>query len=173
MFTGFFEDRRGGTALIFALCLPMLLALGCGAVEFAIVEADKSHMQDAADAAALNAADQLSMLPADAIVDRAKAFALSHLDKVADHSSVTVEVTTTDDPRSVQISISNYRTSFFGDLLPAGGFRSHVASKASPLNKIPLCVLAHGGILFRGLALDATWLRKPPAGNRSPKNEVR
>ena len=47
-------------------------------------------------------------------------------------------------PSTVEVGIDTYTPSFFGDLLPKGGFRGHVTATAQNQPKIPLCVLVFG-----------------------------
>jgi Flp pilus assembly protein TadG len=57
------RQSRGGTAITFTALVPILAVLGAGAVELGELNADRSTTQDAADAAALMAAKQLSVDP--------------------------------------------------------------------------------------------------------------
>jgi hypothetical protein len=141
---GFRSDRRGNVALIFAVLFPILAVVGVGAVELSYVLSDRTKMQDVADAAALRAATELTLSDPASIKERTSAFALRELERVRDHSSVRVGVSVADDGRSVTVSVNGQRPSFFGNLLPPGGFRTAVSATAMSLNMAPLCVLVHG-----------------------------
>ncbi len=129
----------GATATTFAVLVPILAVLGAGAVELGQLNSDRSATQDAADAAALMAAKQLSVNPS-GVAARANAYATNQLAPIAAHA--TVQVSTTVGQNSVTVSISTQRPSFFGNLIPPGGFSTHVQSTAVSEVSAPLCVLA-------------------------------
>jgi Flp pilus assembly protein TadG len=76
-------DRRGGTAVIFALVTPVLALLGCGGIDIAALNGDRAAMQDTADATALAMAKQLGVSTAAGISARAETFATSQLGPIA------------------------------------------------------------------------------------------
>jgi hypothetical protein len=72
---------------------------------------------------------------------------------------VTAEVV--DNGTGVKVTVSGKRASFFGDLLPPGGWNVHAEATASAMNQTPLCVLTTGLAnkdeltLFNGAGLTA------------------
>lgn len=135
-------DRRGNVALIFTLLLPGLLLCGLGAIELNQVLADRRRTQDVADSAALMGASQLGVTPNGAD-QRAQAYALAQLGDVQAHAAVSATATTgqSDGGATMTVAIDTQRPSFFGDILPPGGFHTRVASTAAAVSSAPLCVL--------------------------------
>ena len=129
----------GNVALIFALMLPVLLVTGLGAIQLNEVMTDKKRTQDVADSAALMGAAQIGVTPNGAS-QRTQSYATAQLADVA--SNATVQVTAAAGQGGVMtVAIDTQRVSFFGNLLPLGGFHTHVTSIAKGLNTAPLCVL--------------------------------
>jgi Flp pilus assembly protein TadG len=60
------RDRRAGIAVTFAIAVPALMMLACGAIELTSLSAEHSAMQDAADATALAMVKQLDVATASA-----------------------------------------------------------------------------------------------------------
>ena len=139
---GFVLDRAGGVAVIFAMMIPILVILGLGAVELSQVQSDRSMTQDVADSAALWGARQLSVAPTDSD-QRTQAYASAQLGGIAANAQVTVAANIVDEA-TIKITIDTYRMSFFGNLLPAGGFHTHVEATAMTMGKSPLCVFVMG-----------------------------
>jgi Flp pilus assembly protein TadG len=137
-------DRRGGTAVIFALVTPALALLGCGAIDIASVNSDRAAMQDAADATALAMAKQLGVATAAGIAARAQAYAAGQLGPIAANDGVSVTATVGANNNSVNVAITGHRNSFFGNLVPPGGWQMSVQATASSLGELPLCVLSTG-----------------------------
>jgi hypothetical protein len=136
-------DRRGGVAIIAALALPALLVLGAGATEIAFLATDKSKLQEVSDAAALLGARELSVSD-EGVVVRTEAFALEQAKGVARNATVTAKAELLADNAGVKVTMSGHRMSFFGNLLPPGGFHFSTSATAMAMNIVPLCVLAHG-----------------------------
>ena len=137
-------DVRGGTAVIFALAAPALALLGCGAIDLASVNADHTAMQDAADATALAMAKQLGVATAAGITSRAQAFADQQLGTIVQNDAVTVTTTIAADNQSLTVVVAGHRSSFFGNLLPPGGWALNAQATAATLGQLPLCVLSSG-----------------------------
>src|ERR1700679_4080807 len=87
------SDRRGGTAVIFALITPALALLACGAIDLAAVNSDRAAMQDTVDATALAMAKQLGVSTAAGIAARAQTYAAGQLGPIATNDGVTVTAT--------------------------------------------------------------------------------
>lgn len=117
-----------------------MLLISLGAIELTQVLLDKKLTQDTADAAALMGAGQLGVSPA-GVNQRAQNFALSELWNVANHAAVTASAVVNGDG-SFTVSVDTQRASFFGSLLPPGGFHTHVEATAKGANSTPICVLA-------------------------------
>ncbi len=130
----------GNVALIFALLLPLLIVTALGGVELNQVLSDKKRTQDVADSTALMGAGQLGVTPVGAD-QRAIGYAQTQLNDVARNSTVNVQATI-GQGLLITVTIDTQRASFFGNLLPLGGFHTHVVSSARGVNNTPLCVLA-------------------------------
>ncbi len=131
--------RDGNVALVFALMLPIMLVTGLGAIQLNQVMTDKKRTQDVADSAALMGAGQSALTPSGA-AQRTQSYAQAQLADVAANATVTVQATTGSNG-VMTVAIDTQRTSFFGNLLPLGGFHTHVTSSAKGVNTTPLCVL--------------------------------
>jgi Flp pilus assembly protein TadG len=138
------RDRRGGTAVIFALVAPALALLACGAIDIAAVNGDRAAMQDTADATALAMAKQLGVSTAAGISARAQTYAVAQLGQIATNDAVSVGTSFGTNNNSVTVAIAGHRNSFFGNLLPPGGWTMSVQATASTLGEMPLCVLSTG-----------------------------
>ncbi|HLI65606.1 MAG TPA: pilus assembly protein TadG-related protein [Caulobacteraceae bacterium] len=137
-------DRRGGIATTFAIAVPVLVVLACGAIDLTSVRSDDSAMQDAADAAALDAAKQLGVSDEAGISARAGPFAAVQLGDSAARLGVTATTTFGKDDSSVTVTLTGHRPSFFANLLPPGGWTLHTSATAASLGRTPLCVLSSG-----------------------------
>ena len=138
------RDRQGGIAMIAAIVIPILAVVGCGAIDLVSVSADRGSMQDVADATALAMAKQLGVATASGISARADQFAREQLKEVADRATFTVTTSIAPDNSSLTVVIDGQRQSFFGNLLPPGGWRMHTQATAATLGRLPLCVLSSG-----------------------------
>ena len=138
------SDRRGGAAVIFALVAPALALLACGAIDIAAVNSDRSAMQDTADSTALAMAKQLGVSSAAGIAARAQTYAAGQLGPIATNDGVSVSATIGANNNSVTVAITGHRNSFFGNLVPPGGWQMSVQATASTLGTLPLCVLSTG-----------------------------
>ncbi len=137
---------------MFAFGLPAIAMFSIGAIELSIVASHKATLQAAADAAALNAAGQIGVAP-EGVLDRAKAFALGQLTEVDGLGVVTPSAEIVNDGKGIKVSLVGVRGSFFGDMLPPGGFRTEVSATAVTMNGLPLCVLASEKSKAKGLNL--------------------
>ena len=123
----FWSDARGGVAVIAAMVIPALALLTCGAIDLAAVNADRSSMQDAADATALAMAKQLGIASSNGITARSQQYAAAQLGQISSADQVTVTTTIAQDNGSVTVAIAGSRPSFFGNLFPPGGWQLHAA----------------------------------------------
>jgi Flp pilus assembly protein TadG len=150
-------DRRGGVAMIAAIFVPVVLVIGCGAVDLSAVRGDYSAMQDAADATALDAAKQLGIADNAGIAARASQFMATQIPQVVQNDGVTATTTFAPDNSNVTVTLTGHRNSFFGNLLPPGGWSITATATAASLGVMPLCVLSSGSdasddIVMSGLA---------------------
>jgi hypothetical protein len=86
---------------------------------------------------------------------RTQAYAVAQLTKMSAEDKLTVAANIIDEA-TIKVTIDTYRMSFFGNLLPAGGFRTHVEATAMTMGKSPLCVLIMGPSAGDDLHLTGT-----------------
>ncbi len=127
---------------MFGIALPILILLIGGGVEVAEVVKAKSQLQWNVDTAALNGARELGTDQSTATATRAQSLASSLAAKSTPRW--TINTTARIDPPQgiVTVSQAAWRASFFGSLLPPGGWHIGVSSTAIANQKLPLCVLA-------------------------------
>lgn len=140
----FIRDRRGGIAIMFAIGLPVVATVAVAAIDLASVNADRSNIQDVADAAAITGAKQLGVSDAQGVEARANDYVASQLAHLKDRLTYTVTTTTSEDFTAVTVKIAGSRTSFFGNMLPPGGWPIGASATAVTMGKVPLCVLSAG-----------------------------
>lgn len=147
------KSRSGGAAMIFGISAPVLIMLVVGVVELVSVTADNTKLQAAADAGALSGAEQLRIAQM-GVEERVLAMVINNL---TDHqlAYVKTKVDLLEDGE-VRVTIDGRRPSFFGNLLPPGGWRMHATATAASLNKAPLCVLAHSDSVSKAVLLKDT-----------------
>ncbi|HEY1427664.1 MAG TPA: TadE/TadG family type IV pilus assembly protein [Caulobacteraceae bacterium] len=138
------DDARGSVATTAALVIPILAVLTCGAIDLAGVNADRAAMQDTADATALAMARQLGVASNAGITARAQDYAQAQLAGIASQDQLSITTTIAPDNSTITVAISGARPSFFGNLLPPGGWRLGAQATAASLGEIPLCVLSSG-----------------------------
>jgi hypothetical protein len=148
----FLRDSSGSVAMIFGVALPAIAVLGFGALELTLVTSQRAKMQSVADAAALAGAQQLGVASVGA-ADRAKSFAEAQLHFITAPATATVSAQVMGDS-NVKVIIDGYRPSFFGDLLPVGGWRPRAEATAAGLNKAPLCVIGISPTVPNGVHAD-------------------
>jgi hypothetical protein len=133
---------RGNLSLLTALAiLPLSLVL-VGAVELTALSNERAAMQAAADAAALAGAQSMTIAGTTkkSAIDYAQKFALSQVGNFAKRAKVSFVAS--DGPAgSFVVKGDAIRPSFFGDLVPPGGFKIKVQAVAEALVKQPLCIL--------------------------------
>lgn len=155
------HDRRGSIAIKFALILPALALISLGGVDLHAVYSASRKMQDIADGAALAGGRELALAVNDTgPVNRAEAFVEGHVADwgAAPDIETEVSVIQQDGQRALKVVMAGRRASFFGNLLPPGGWRMNAQAVASPVALAPLCVLTHGQSVT-----DALWLRNRSA----------
>ena len=138
---GLLKDNRGNVAVIFALGLPALAASGLGGMEMLSVVGDRHQMQSVAELAALAGAKQLNIDNSTATAERATNFANAQLSELRQRWTLEIKATIVDNGHGVQVAIDGHRGSFFGDLLPPGGWTVATNAVADIAGQTPLCVL--------------------------------
>jgi Flp pilus assembly protein TadG len=137
-------DRAGGIATTFAIVAPVIAMLSCGAIDLFAVHASRVALQDSADAAALAAARQSGMTDQAGIQTRANTFVRRQSASAAKGLTYAVDTSVNEEDSTVTVHIEGVRDSFFGNLLPPGGWKLNVTSVATRVSQVPLCVLSTG-----------------------------
>lgn len=133
--------ERGGILVWAAAAVPAVALLAIGATELTALTHDKSKLQDVADAAALLGARQLPLSTPAAAAEQAKAYALLQLQDMAERSTLTADAAVLPEG-GLQVRLNSHRLSFFGNMLPPGGFHTAVQATALTMGRSNICVLA-------------------------------
>jgi hypothetical protein len=140
-------DRKGSIAIKFALAVPVIALISAGAIDLLAVSATKSQLQSIADNAALAGARSLT-LAADKILakQRPESFVKAEIGEWPGAPTYTAAYTVFDgkDSRNLKVTLNGHRPSFFGSMLPPGGWRFTVDATASPVGQTPLCAIGTG-----------------------------
>jgi len=136
-------DRSGGVAVVAAVVVPAIMMLAVGGIELSFLMRDRSFTQSVADAAALMGVREMSVARTGA-ENRTQSYAEAQLKGLKERATVTVTVTVPDE-NSLKVSIKTHRMSFFGNLLPPGGFTTRAEAVATSMRQAPLCVITTGG----------------------------
>lgn len=130
-------------ALIFGLSFPALILIVVVAIELRALTADQSRLQELADAAALNTAAQMRMGANDQLLRRSRAALVEQTGELAAklEAADLSFVQSREGRAGVKVDLTARRTSFFGNLLPPGGFVIKAQATAEQLGVTPLCVL--------------------------------
>lgn len=139
----FIHDVEGSVALIFGLSMPALILIVVATLELRALAVDRGRLQDLADRTALNTAAQMRVGANQQLLERAKATTADQSrDLSATLETVDVRFLEHQDGRGgVRVDLTARRLSFFGNLLPPGGFVLRAGSTAEQLAATPLCVL--------------------------------
>ena len=143
----FRRDERGSIAIKFAFGVPVIAFLVAGAIDLTSVASAKSRLQDIADSAALAGANDLTLVDQDAAVERAIAYVTTHLNEWPDAPAVkqNIRIVEEREQRIIEVVLVANRPSFFGSMLPPGGWNFDVKAGAVAVGMTPLCVLITGG----------------------------
>ena len=143
----FRRDERGSIAIKFAFSAPIVALLVAGAIDLTSVASAKSRLQDIADSAALAGANDLALVDQDAAVERASAYVTAFLRDWPDAPTVKqdIRIVKDRDQRIIEVGLSANRGSFFGNILPPGGWNFDAKAEAVAVGMTPLCVLITGG----------------------------
>ncbi len=136
------RSKRGNLSLMTALAILPLSLVIVGAVELTALSNENAIMQAAADAAALAGAQSLTIAGTSkkSSIDYAEKFALNQIGAYANRAKVSFSASDGPDG-SFTVQGEAIRPSFFGDLVPPGGFKVNVQAVAEALVKQPLCIL--------------------------------
>lgn len=138
--------QSGNMALTAALVIvPMAIAVAMTS-EFVALSGERALMQSAADAAALSGAQNLILVGASArqSTSDVERFAMAQVGEFASRATVSFKATQGSDGTYTVEGLA-LRPSFFGDLVPPGGFRIEVKSVAESMQVQPLCVIGDDG----------------------------
>lgn len=138
--------QSGNMALTAAL-MVVPLAIGVAMTsEFVALSGERALMQTAADAAALSGAQNLILVGASArqTTEDVERFAMAQVGEFASRATVSFRATQGSDGTYTVEGLA-LRPSFFGDLVPPGGFRIEVKSIAESLQVQPLCIIGDDG----------------------------
>ncbi len=152
---GRLRHERGNLALITGVIAVPLSMIVVMTLEMVSLSNEKSRMQAAVDAAALAGAREMAVSGSAArnASGFAEEFALNQVTDLAPR--VTMNFTAGQNASGgFQVSGVGVRGSFFGNLVPPGGFKIEVSAVAEALNQQPLCVLALPTISTPGLKAD-------------------
>jgi hypothetical protein len=123
-----------------SLALPSLAVLGIGATELVELNRERARLQDVVDTAALNGAHELGSGASEGLGERVKAAVIEAAGPLAPGRSLTPAAEVDGD--LLHVSAESRRPSFFGSMLPPGGFRTAVATSAQAVRVVPTCVTA-------------------------------
>lgn len=135
----FARDINGATVLVFALVLPILLAVMGGAIDYGFLFGQKSRLQNTADAAAVAAARELHLANTESsrLQYVVEAVVRAHLG--ADASAVKITTKATEEPLSVTVDLQQAVDGFMLSQFKGGSVGAHAVARIS--GGTPLCVL--------------------------------
>lgn len=158
--------RAGNAAVVVALALPALATMALGATDVAAIMGDRGRMRSIAEAAALAGARNLSVAMSEADAkEHARAMATAMIGEWRGGPNLAVTVSIEREAlgaKAVRVRLDAQRPSFFGDLLPPGGWKYDQQATASSVGAKPLCVLAFSdGATSRLYMRDRAEIRAP------------
>ncbi|GJD66582.1 hypothetical protein MPEAHAMD_6780 [Methylobacterium frigidaeris] len=137
----FLRCQQGTVFVLFGLLLPVVGMAAVGVAEIAEVMLARSKLQNNADAAALQGAGEFGIDQSAATTERTRLYA----DTMAGPLRLRWKIVSTAsiDPatRAVTVQQKASRASFFGSLLPPGGWNLSASATAIRTARKPLCVL--------------------------------
>jgi hypothetical protein len=154
------KRQRGQLAVITGLvALPLCMVVAMS-VELVALSSERARMQAAVDVAALAGASQLAVSGnlANASFDYAENFALQQLQDLSPRLKMKF-VAQQDESGGFVVDAIGSRDSFFGNLVPPGGFIIRVKAIAETLSQQPLCILSlqnnHSGVSIEAKSTSA------------------
>jgi hypothetical protein len=148
--------QSGNLTIMAGLAIVPLAMIIAMTSELVSLSSEKALMQSAADAAALSGAQNLILVGSSArqTPSDVEKFAMAQVGTFASRATVSFKAAQGNDG-SYTVEGLAVRPSFFGDLVPPGGFRIEVKSIAESMNVQPLCVIGDDGNLT-GKAITGT-----------------
>ncbi|MFY7761911.1 pilus assembly protein TadG-related protein [Aquidulcibacter sp.] len=137
------RGERGNLVVITGLIAVPLAMIVVITIEMVSLSSEKARMQAAVDAAALAGAREMAVAGSNARDANgfAETFALNQVSDLSPR--VAMNFTASQNANGgFQVSGVGVRGSFFGNMVPPGGFTIRVSAIAEALNQQPLCVLA-------------------------------
>ena len=148
--------QAGNITIMAGIAIVPLAMIVVMTSELASLSSERALMQSAADAAALSGAQNLILVGSNARQTPAdvESFAMAQVGEFANRATVSFKAAQGNDG-SYTVEGLAVRPSFFGNLVPPGGFRLEVKSIAESMNVQPLCVIGDDGNLT-GKAITGT-----------------
>lgn len=124
-----------------------MILIGVGAIDLSNVQSSKTRLHDVADAAALAGAWELGLaIDDDAAIARAENFVKGQVSEWSEAPTIVTDITVeeTRTQRIIRVRLDGHRPSFFGSMLPPGGWHFSAEAAATTVGMVPLCVLVSG-----------------------------
>ncbi len=149
--------QSGNLTIMAGLAIVPLAMIIAMTSELVSLSSEKALMQSAADAAALSGAQDLILVGSNArqTPSDVESFAMAQVGAFASRATVSFKAVQGNDG-SYTVEGLAIRPSFFGDLVPPGGFRIEVKSIAESMNVQPLCVIGDDATMPKGMAISVT-----------------
>ncbi|KMO12037.1 TadE/TadG family type IV pilus assembly protein [Methylobacterium platani] len=141
----FRHDRRGTIVMLFGVLLPIVAMGMVGAAEIAEVMLARSKLQGDVDAAALQGAGEFGVDQSAATAERTRLYADDMAAPLRRRWTIASTVAIDAASRAVTVRQTAHRASFFGSLLPPGGWTLQASATAVRTARKPLCVLGLQG----------------------------
>ncbi|MGX7705504.1 TadE/TadG family type IV pilus assembly protein [Methylobacterium sp. Gmos1] len=144
--------RSGTVGMLFGVLLPILAVGAVGVAELAEVMQAKAKLQRNVDAAAIQGAGEFGVDQSAATTERTRLYADAMAEALRLRWTVASTATVEAASRTVTVRQTANRASFFGSLLPPGGWTIAATATAVRTARKPLCVLGlrGGGLLDLG-----------------------
>lgn len=137
------RGERGNLAVVTGLIAIPVAMIVVITIEMVSLSSEKARIQAAVDAAALAGARELAVAGGSARNANgfAETFAMNQVSDLSPRIAMTFTASQNSNG-GFQVAGVGLRGSFFGNMVPPGGFRIEVNAVAEALNQAPLCVLA-------------------------------
>lgn len=147
--------RRGSVAVLLGLLLPILAMGAVGVAEVTEVMLAKAKLQGNVDAAALQGAGEYGVDQSAATAERARLNADGSAASLRLRWTIASTASIDAASRAVTVRQTAHRASFFGSLLPPGGWNLEASATAIRTARKPLCVLGAQGAGPLGIGQDS------------------
>ncbi|TNC05218.1 hypothetical protein FF100_35995 [Methylobacterium terricola] len=141
----FWQCQRGTVVVVFSLLLPILAMGAVGVAEMTEVMLAKAKLQGNVDAAALQGAGEYGVDQSAATAERARLYADGSAASLRLRWTIVSTASVDAASRAVTVHQTAHRASFFGSLLPPGGWNLQASATAIRTARKPLCVLGSQG----------------------------